>query len=297
MRVKDAINEFLTACKADGLAAATRRWYKSLLNHYAAVHGDLQIPHVKAVLIRHYIGDLRDSSYSADTIHGHIRALHRFWSWCSREYKLENPMANIRYPKQPRPEASKAADHDDVDKLLAVCGSGPTSRRDRAIIAFLVDTGCRAAGLTGLKWSDVDFPRRRAYVTEKGAKRRAVHFGVETRAYLTDLYYGRDPRAKTVFYNVRTGAPLTTSGLYQLLRRLAGKAKIPGRANPHSWRHAFGKAFIVDGGDSTTLAKLLGHEDVNVTAGYYAVFNEDEIGKLYAPHAPMSKIAKSKRSS
>lgn len=297
MKITEAIDQFLTAIEADGVSAATVRWHRSILRRYAAAQPPRDVESISAPSVRNYINALRRSDYSDDTIYGHIRSLHRFWKWCSVEYGIKNPMQNIAYPKQPESTEPKAADHSDVDKLIATAGHGAAGRRDRAIIAFLVDTGCRAGGLVRLHWKDIDLDRRRAYVVEKGKKRRAVFFSVETRAYLTDLFYGRNTRAETVFYNIRTCKPLTVSGLYQILRKIARKAKITGRANPHAFRHAFGIAFMEDDGDSMMLAKIMGHSSVEVTAKRYAIFGANDLARHYDRHAPMPKIQKAKRSS
>ncbi len=47
---------------------------------------------------------------------------------------------------------------------------------DQALLAFMLDTGCRAAGVIGLTMTDLDLIVRRALVTEKGSKTRGVTF-------------------------------------------------------------------------------------------------------------------------
>jgi integrase/recombinase XerD len=72
-----------------------------------------------------------------------------------------------------------------------------------------------------------------------------------------------------------TGQPLTNSGLNQLLRRLAGKAEITGRFNPHSFRHAFGIEMILAGADSAIVSKIMGHSSIKVTVDTYGNFGDD----------------------
>lgn len=84
-----------------------------------------------------------------------------------------------------------------------------------------------------------------------------------------------------------TGEPLTASGLHQALKRLKKRANVAGRVNPHSFRHGFAREYLRQGGDVITLARLLGHSDVNTTAAYYAVFDDDELAMLHNKYSPI----------
>jgi site-specific recombinase XerD len=165
------------------------------------------------------------------------------------------------------------------------------------VILFTVDTGCRAGGIVSLTWDNVDLRRCRAYVVEKGKRRRVVFFSSETQLALRQLRVGVQDDKRHVFCSLTTGNPLTESGLYQLFERIALKAGVSSPTNPHAYRHAFGVSFMEGGGDSLVLAKLMGHKDVHVTASYYAIFGLESLARQYAQHAPMLKIRKAKRSS
>lgn len=63
-----------------------------------------------------------------------------------------------------------------------------------------------------------------------------------------------------------------------------------GRVNAHAFRHNFARMYLMGGGDLVTLARLLGHTDVNVTAAYYAVFADDELADLQNRYSPMKRM-------
>ena len=290
MTIDQAIDEFILACQADGLRPATVRWYRSLLQKLAEYCHVRSLTSIRTSDMRQYIVSVREKKqYSADTIHALVRVTHRFWKWCAAEYQIPNPMGNIRYPKQPKPQHPKAVDLRDVERLLSSCGNSRIGIRNKAIIAFLLDTGCRAAGLTGLKMRDLDVLRGRAIVVEKGEKRRIVFFGETTRQYLLDWIKVHD-NVEPVFYDLRNHAPLTPSGLFQLLKRIAKRAKIRGRVNPHSFRHAFAREYLKAGGDVDSLARLMGHSDFGVTMEFYGVFTEGELKTKHDQFSPIQKI-------
>lgn len=289
MLLTQAIEEFLLASSADGLRRKTLIWYGSLLKKFSTEFHGQALEKLSVADLRRYLNGLRQQKYSADTLHGHTRALHRFWRWCATEYEMENPMLNIKYPKQPKPKLPKAITPDDVIRLLDSCEDNLLGKRNKAMIAFLADTGCRAAGLCSLRLQDLIMDTGRAYVVEKGDKRRVVMFTEVTSHFLRQWIAVRATETDLLFHN-RVGDALTPNGLLQMLYDLKAKAGISGRVNPHSFRHGFARAYLLNGGDLATLSRLMGHEDVSVTASFYGVFAEDELAAAHRAHSNLLKI-------
>ena len=72
-----------------------------------------------------------------------------------------------------------------------------------------------------------------------------------------------------------------------MLRRRAKRAGVEGPFNPHSFRHAFARHFLMSGGDLGTLADLMGHSSVEVTKNSYAIFTERELKEKHRRHSPI----------
>jgi integrase/recombinase XerD len=123
-------------------------------------------------------------------------------------------------------------------------------------------------------------------VTEKGSKTRAVTFTEVTAALLAAWLDIRQKEVKEVFYNLDTLEPLTRNGLYQALRRMARRAGITGRFNPHSFRHAFAREYIKAGGDIVTLSMLMGHRETSTTARHYLIFSNREVIEAHEKYSP-----------
>src|SRR5258708_32620762 len=95
-------------------------------------------------------------------------------------------MAHIKLAsKQCR--ASKHVVDEDFVKLFAAPSKDENGIRERAIRAFLLDTGCRAEGLANLTVADVDLEKKCALVDEKFGKQRLVFFSTFTAQALKDL--------------------------------------------------------------------------------------------------------------
>lgn len=284
--IESAVAEFILSCEADGLAAATVRWYRSLLGRFAdrfkVVPAHQMTPHE----VRQYLVALRNLEYSPDTVDDVTRALHRFWKWAAVEYEIKNPMRSIRYPPQPKSKKTKAVSLDTVIAMFQAADSGMNPIRDRAIIAFALDTGCRAGGICTVQAADVDISKRKAIVTEKGNKTRSVPFTKVTAALLQDWLDARAP-AEVLFYSSDTWEALRPNSLYLLFKRIARRAGVKGRFNPHGFRHLFGKEYIKAGGDIVTLARIMGHDSVDTTADHYAIFTNDEIAEAHERFSPI----------
>ncbi len=57
-----------------------------------------------------------------------------------------------------------------------------------------------------------------------------------------------------------------------MLRRLAKRAGVEERVNPHAFRHGFAREYLKNGGDLASVSNLLGHSQITLTAANYAVF-------------------------
>jgi len=304
---------FLLAAKADGLSPATQRWYSSRLHALAEHFHCRDLTSITTNDMRAYVVALRerDQRYenapqrptkagglSVDTVHGHIRALRRFWAWITDEPQYDHlqiidPMARIKLPKLPNPQP-KGIDLDDLKRLLAATDDSPIGIRNRAILLFMIDTGCRAGGLLTLKVEDLNIHEGFAWVMEKNAIQRPVYFSRLTKDVLARWYLVR-PDVQPVFCNLSAGyrhygKPLTIAALHYILRTLREKSGVTGRSNPHSFRHAFARIVLDNGADLASLAQLMGHQDPRITIKFYARYTRKELAKKHGQFSPATNL-------
>ena len=293
VKLSEALSEFDLSLVGNA-ADSTRSWYQQRLSVLVEFVADVEIEELTISHLRRWRASLieRDGRWqdhptrpeekgglSPWTVRGYIRAVRAFCNWCVREGLLvSSPAARLRLPPKP-PNPPKAVSNEDVLAMLDVADV-----RDRAIVSVLAATGCRVGGLCDLRLSDLELEHQpaRAMVREKGRggkKSRLVFFGPQTvsalRAWITirpDV--GGDDH---VFLGQR--GPLTEGGVYQVLRRLAKKAGIEGRFNPHAFRHAFARGALENGADLGTVSQLLGHSGIGVTNEFYGRWSVDELGR------------------
>lgn len=287
--VAEAVGYFL-----DSMAGArdprTIAWYKQKLDPMADfVGGTLrditlrQLERFRASLV---------GKMSAYTLHGYIRAVRRFFSWCIEEgLLLASPASRLTLPKPGKRPRAGVTDENQALLLAAA-----TTLRDRILFLLLQETWARAEGLCGLNIPDLDLDNCSAVVVEKFDKSRTVHFSDET-AELLRKYLG-DRKSGPVFVSFRKkNKRLSTGALYQMVKRCAKAAGIyipkdktglefdekdRPRWSPHQWRHAGVRSFLQSGSGSLGEAsQLAGHSGVGVTAEFYGTFELSELKNIH----------------
>jgi integrase/recombinase XerD len=305
--LEDAHKEFILQCVANGLAQSTIRWYGWTLAPMIQALHNRQLDSVTRSEMRRYVASLRErearfqnhhnrpelaGGLSAASVAAYIVAALRFWAWAAGEYRIENPMQGIKKPKL-RNKTPKAIDAADFVRLFEQSANSLAPERDRLLLAFLADTGCRRGSLPNIKIRDVDLARRCCYVTEKSGRSRWIYWTEYTNQLIRrwlDVHPDQSGWLFCAMGDGRIGDKMTPSGIYQILRRLKRAAGVRGKANPHSFRHNFARMYLQSGGDAITLAKFLGHSDPRTTADHYAIFSIGELGAMHDEHSPLLRI-------
>ncbi len=162
--------------------------------------------------------------------------------------------------------------------------------RNRAIMALLLDTGCRRAEIAEMNMGDVHMETNTIMVmVGKGRKIRAVKFTDFTHEILNEWLPVRED-VIPLFYDFDTMKALKPNGLGQMLRRIANRIGVQGRISAHRWRDLFATQYILNGGDIVTLSKLMGHKSINTTVDHYIAFTDLQISKAHNKFSPMKKF-------
>jgi len=290
MTLTEAIRALIVATQANGRSPRTVAAYREKLGHLVTYLGDVAVESITVDDLRAFVAD-QMGRLSPFTVASRVGAMKRLFNWLESEGRIEvNPGRRIKRPRPQRREP-KAISLDDVRALLATAkGDTLADVRDRAMILFLFDTGCRAGGLCGLRLDDLHLEAGLALVYEKGGKSRFVMFTPQTGAALRAWLAVRPEGGQSVFVGLKRKTALTPSGVWQMLQRRAERAGVEGASNPHAFRHGFARFYLLDGGDLGTLADILGHSSVEVTKAYYGVFTFQELQEKHRRHSPIAKM-------
>ena len=257
MKTHDLVAAFLNAGQARGLAPSTIVWYRIILGRFAA-HAQ-KLPR-KPEPVEDFLSHVH---VSARTRQDYYKALSAFFNWCEKRYGVVNPLKDLTPPKRSR-ILPRTLSSTEIGCLFLV----RLSKRDRALIYLLLDTGVRIGEAMGLQPQDIGTDS--IMVNGKTGPREAP-ISPEIRSQLIDI-------AGDVYVFEGPKGHLSTHTAYYTVRKAFLAAGIRGRKlGPHTLRHTFGRHFIMAGGDAFSLQRILGHTDIQTTRIYVELNTTDII--------------------
>jgi site-specific recombinase XerD len=204
----------------------------------------------------------------------HLSALRGFFDrLVNRHVVILNPAASVRGVKEQVIEGkTPEITIEQARTLLASVDTGHVvGLRDRAILATLAYTVCRAGAVAKLRLSDFQ-DEGTQYVLrfqEKGGKSREIpvrhDLEADIRAYVEAAGIGAESKDRPLFRSTRrrtkqlTGNPLTSKAICELVKRRLKDAGLPLRLSPHSFRVT---------GITDLLSQNVPLEDVQYLAGH-----------------------------
>ena len=188
----------------------------------------------------------------------------------------KNPMRKIKSLKIDRMKARRPLTPEELERLRDGC----QGYREKALVEFLVSTGCRLSEVAGIRVDQIDWQARRVTVTGKGCKQRGVYFGVRAKLMLQEYLAGRKGGTALFASSRAPYGPMSPRAIGKALQRIGERAGEPRRIHPHLMRHTFATNALHGGMDITVIQHLLGHTDPKTTL-IYAELRPDAIRYAY----------------
>ncbi len=307
MKLEEAINLYVQA-RCGEIADSTLTWYQHHLRAMFQYLGNVDIAEITITDLRAYRAKLLEQEnrwldhptrptegggLSPYSIHNRIQTCKQFFSWLVEESLLDgDPSERLKQRKLPD-EPPKAISPED---LAAMIDAAETTR-DRALILVMADTASRVQGIADLKLEDVDVKRGTLLIHTKGNKTLEVYLTEEPLEALRKWLRERPLNDGTdaVFTSRVHGRGLTTNGIYQVFKRLAKKANVERRYNPHALRHAAARSMLDSGADLGIVSQILGHANIHVTVRFYARWTRKELKQHHQRHSPVRNLRKKKQ--
>lgn len=220
-------------------------------------------------LMRLFLLQLEMQGHNPGGRHAFYRVAKTFIRWWRLETDRDREpylFARVKAPKIPQ-VLQDPLRPEEIAALERACDTKTwLGLRDRAMILFLFDTGCRANEALSIELGDLDPITFAAKVFGKGNKEREVIVGVRTRRAMRAYLRRRDDECLALWVN-RRGNPLQYQGLRQMLRNLAIKAGIP-KAAAHMFRRSHALSLADQQLDDFALQEDLGHASIETTRRY-----------------------------
>ncbi len=266
MRPRQAIGEFIDSRVSSNLSPLTIAWYRTRLERFAEFCPELpQEPRSLEAFLATING-------TPETRHAYFRALRAFFRFISDRYGTSNPMNKVAAPRCPKKLMATLEPEQVMGLLISA-----SNLRDRAVLTLVIDTAMRASEVAVLRKKDV---KEHTVVACGKCGEREVPISSETRRLLL-LLMAQDGKDEFVFHGHK--GPITRKAVYSIVARYMRRAGIPApKLGPHRIRHAFGKGYLVNGGDLRSLQQIMGHASITTTEKYASLNLSDTIKKHHS---------------
>ena len=259
------VEAFLAAKRIDGCRPKTIKGYRERLKLFMT-QCSKPVQAITTDDLREYLAYLVDERHLMDnSVQAHINTLRSFFSWLVDEDNIrKSPMRKIKSLKIDKLRSR----HPLTAEQLELVRDGCRGYKEKALVEFLVSSGCRVSEVAGLRVDDIDWRDRKCKVIGKGNKERTVYFSVRAKLML-QLYIAERRGGEALFASSRAPyEPLTDRGIEKMISKLGKRIGMERPLYPHLMRHTFASHALNCGMELTIIQHLLGHSDPKTTLIY-----------------------------
>ena len=259
------VEAFLAAKRIDGCRPKTIKGYRERLKLFMT-QCSKPVQQITTDDLREYLAYLVDERHLMDnSVQAHINTLRSFFSWLVDEDNIrKSPMRKIKSLKIDKLRSR----HPLTAEQLELVRDGCRGYKEKALVEFLVSSGCRVSEVAGLRVDDIDWRDRKCKVIGKGNKERTVYFSVRAKLML-QLYIAERRGGEALFASSRAPyEPLTDRGIEKMISKLGKRIGMERPRYPHLMRHTFASHALNCGMELTIIQHLLGHSDPKTTLIY-----------------------------
>lgn len=207
----------------------------------------------------------RPDKRSKSTLNRYHVALGALFSWAIKRRRMpkgwENPCRKIERHREPAGVVRFLSD-DERERLLMACRASKWPLL-YVLVLLAITTGARRGELMGLRWSDLDLERGRAFVcTTKNSDPRVLPL---TPAVVAELEPRKGKPSALIFGSRRRPqVPYNFEGVWTAARKAA---RLP-NFRFHDLRHTCASYLAQNGASLLEIADVMGHRQLAMTKRY-----------------------------
>lgn len=304
------------ALRAGNKAAKTLRSYIDVATMFIAYLNDNSLPcdaegvraeHVQAFIVREIH---RTSPASADVCFRNLRV---WWNWmCSTDVAERTTPSPVLKGDRPNVAAKvkRYVTEDEQRRLLATAASNSfEDRRDRALLMVLYDSGPRASGVMGIRYtprnpdtSDVDLKGSRLRIRLKGGSEHWVPLGRAAVQALDRYIRARSGHSQALAspwlwlgIQGRNTSHMGSEGLRDMLTRRSGLARIEGKVTPHWYRRTATHELLKAGASDGDVQRIMGWKTRDMVAHYGEELADERARETHARLSPADRLAQGRQ--
>jgi len=173
------LKQFIISKRIEGCKDTSLKRYYSDINKFL-LNFDKSIKEISSNDIKFYLANYQlKREVSKVTLQNTLMSLSSFFNWSEdNNYILKSPCRKLKSIKQDFKIKPNFTD-EEIEKIRNNCNV-----RNRAIIEFLLSSGCRVGEISLLNKEDINFNNNSCVVCGKGHKERTIFFSNVTKYYL-----------------------------------------------------------------------------------------------------------------
>ena len=296
--IKDLMEEFKEEKKVDGRSKQTIESYTNRFKKFNDYfEHDITIEEVDESLIYQYKGHLSkemdNEAIALASVNHYLRDLRSFVNWLYDKTFI-NKKIKITLVKGQEKEIETYSE-EEIQKLIKrpERDASWVEWRSWAIICFILGTGCRIETVVNVTVGDLHFGRNEISIRFQKNKKASYVPMDRTLSNNLKKYISICREDATdeswLFCNIYE-EQLTTKALQSAMWDYNHKRGVK-KTSPHALRHTFAKMYIMNGGDTFRLQKILGHSTLEMTRHYVNLFSGD-LKKDYDDFSPLNTMAR-----
>ena len=165
-------------------------------------------------------------------------------------------------------------DPEEVAEMI----DAATNVRNKAIISLLYSSGIRVSELISLNRDSIH--DKSFTVIGKGKKMRLCFIDDRTEELINEYLGTRKDESNALFVSNLYKERLSVSTVQFIMRYIRKRTGSDKHITPHTFRHSFATNYIKNDGDIRPLSKLLGHANLDTTA-IYTHIEDNELRRCY----------------
>lgn len=286
-------------------AAGTLENYDYVLRRAGPIFNDYKMEDITPAMIKKYIVDFQANGRNRftgelvghKTVLKHFIILHRiFASAVENDVIQVSPMEKLKRPKPRKDEVQKEAQvYTEEEARYIISCLDQESLMWKALVMFMIDSGCRRGEVVGLMWDAVNLKtgevkifRNAQYTAGKGTyitttknrKNRVLYLNpavisVMKEWKLAQMKYmlAQGYPMEGFCFTRENGKVLNPQAPTSYLARFGKKYGVE-NLHPHALRHTMATISIANGADIVSVSEKLGHSETSVTLDVYSHVNK-----------------------
>ncbi|MBI3860601.1 MAG: site-specific tyrosine recombinase XerD [Planctomycetia bacterium] len=260
-----------------GMARNTLLAYGSDLRQFfewLGRHCPAGVSGVDLKVLSSYLARLHERGLSSTTVARHLVAIKMFFRYLLLEGVIRESVVDLVSSPKLWQHLPHVLSPEMVNRLLAAPQSCDRYMlRDRALLALLYATGCRASEVVNLRLRDVHLDESYCRCIGKGNKERLVSLNpIACRAIAAYLEHERPLLAgqseSDGLLVSKSGRGLSRIMVWSLVKKYARRIGASDKVSPHTLRHSFATHMLAGGAEIRALQELLGHASIATTQVY-----------------------------